>query len=300
VSDRQRVSLKYTMVSALTSVITTGAFSYVFRGNSVFDPDFTSTGGQPANFDDYAALFNQYRVHGSTIKVHVLPTTSGTEPTMWVIGPRHISTSVTLATQMDFAAQPYSRAGLFNIYRAGAPDSVFTMSMTTPKFQGLSAAEFAGRDDLTALVSTNPAEGWFWHVTATNVDLSVTSELAIMVELVYDVEFFDRIDATLDLTARIERLQLLRDRKGGGRASGVNMCATAPDQKSGVMPPSGIRLLAPTRKPGAPGDGVDSETDEWVSPEPPNQGEQRQATRENVSAVKRCGGGSTLRRGANI
>jgi len=212
------VRLKYTMITVLTSITTTGAFSYVFRGNSVFDPDFTGTGSQPANYDDFSAVYNQYRVWGSSIKVHVLTTTSGTEPVLWILGPRHNSTAVTYATAMDFAAQPYVKSSLQSIYRTGAKDAVFSASMTTAKFQGLSSTEFQGRDDLTALVSTNPAEQWYWQINATNVDVTVTSEVAIMVELTYDVEFFDRIDTTLDLVARFERAlnirrAFLRDRK---------------------------------------------------------------------------------------
>jgi len=266
VSDRQRVKLKYTMVTALTSIVTTGAFDYVFRGNSVFDPDFSGTGGQPANYDDYSALYNQYRVWGSSIKVHLMTTISGNEPILWAIGPRHSSTSVTLPTQMDFAAQPYVQSRLHNIYRTGAPDTVFQSSMSTMKFQGLSASEFEGRDDLTSLVSTNPAEQWYWHVSATNIDVSITSDVAIHVELVYDVEFFDRIDTTLDFKERFARMNGIVSHLGlrSGRASGLHRpqldhAPDAKDAKNGGPRPS----TTPTIKKARPADDGE-ETDEGV------------------------------------
>lgn len=205
VSDRQRVRLRYNMQSAVTSIVTTGAFSYVFRGNSVFDPDFTSTGGQPTNFDDWSALFGNYRVWGSTIEVRLIPTLSGSEPVQWVLGPRHTSTSISSATQPDFATQPYVRRYQSNIYRAGAPDSTIVMNMSTRKFLGYTRSEFEGADDLTAAVGANPVRQWYWHISATNFDVSVTSEVAIDVTVTYDVEFFFRVDTGLDAVSRIKR-----------------------------------------------------------------------------------------------
>jgi hypothetical protein len=203
-ADRSRVRLKYAMQTAQTSIVTTGAFSYVFRGNSVFDPDFTSTGGQPANFDDWAALYGNYRVFGSSIEVHVLTSTSGTECTSWVVAPRHSSTSLSSSSFYDAVAMPYARCNMYNIYRTGAPDSHFKMNMTSARFLGLSPTEFLGRDDCTAAVGANPALPWYWHVAAINVDTSVTSEVAIQVTIVYDVEFFNRLETSLDL--RLENL----------------------------------------------------------------------------------------------
>jgi hypothetical protein len=198
VADRARMKLKYVTVIPLTTITTTGAFSYVWRGNSVFDPDFTSSGGQPTNYDDWAGMYNQYRVWGSTFSVKPITTLSGTEPTLYAVGPRHISSSITFASQSDFISEPYVKANATSIYRSGAPDSHFFCSMSTPKFQGLTHDEFKGRDDLTALVSANPTEVWFWHWSVTNIDPTVTSEIGGLVEIVYDVEFFDRVDTGLD------------------------------------------------------------------------------------------------------
>jgi hypothetical protein len=203
-SDRSRVRLKYALQTALTSIVTTGSFDYVMRGNSVFDPDFSGTGGQPTNFDDWAAVYNNYKVWSSTLTVKPMVTNSGTEPTLWAVGPRHISTALTVNTQMDFITQPYVVANEFNIYRSGAKDSHFSMHMSTTKFLGLTSGEFEGRDDLAAAVGANPALPWYWHISATNIDTGVTSEVAALIMIEYDVEFFNRVDTTID--EKYERL----------------------------------------------------------------------------------------------
>jgi len=45
--------------------------SYVYRLNSCFDPDFTGVGGQPDGFDQWKALYQQYRVMACEFEVHV-------------------------------------------------------------------------------------------------------------------------------------------------------------------------------------------------------------------------------------
>jgi len=48
---------------------------HVFRGNSIFDPDYTGVGIQPYMFDElcFANGYTNYRVGGSSIKVYFRP-----------------------------------------------------------------------------------------------------------------------------------------------------------------------------------------------------------------------------------
>lgn len=50
IPDRYMMKMKYSRTVELTAV---GGITgtYVFRGNSIYDPDFTSTGGQPLGRD---------------------------------------------------------------------------------------------------------------------------------------------------------------------------------------------------------------------------------------------------------
>lgn len=50
--------------------------SHVFRCNSIFDPDFTTTGHQPLMRDEYFLLYQSYRVLSSKIKVTPIPVTN--------------------------------------------------------------------------------------------------------------------------------------------------------------------------------------------------------------------------------
>lgn len=45
------------------------AATYVFTANGLYDPNITGAGHQPCGFDQYMALYNEYIVLGSTIRV---------------------------------------------------------------------------------------------------------------------------------------------------------------------------------------------------------------------------------------
>lgn len=53
-----------------------GAAPYTFRLNSIFDPDYTSTGHQPRGYDQYASIFSKYCVVGAEVTVEPLYTTN--------------------------------------------------------------------------------------------------------------------------------------------------------------------------------------------------------------------------------
>lgn len=205
--DHARVRLRYcTNVARSPSV--TAAADYVFRANGCFDPDVTSTGFQPANWDDWSAQYTRYRVWGSTLHYNIANSASGTlDLVTHVIGPRHTPTAVaTQAAQENFQAQPYTRVGKTIVYNNGskASDHIGSLSMTTEKFLGLSRQEFLGNDDLTALVSADPAHLWYWHLCFSMDDQTSTCVIYLNVCIEYDVEFWDRVDTTLDL--KYERL----------------------------------------------------------------------------------------------
>jgi len=66
--DRQFVKLKYSeTVNVHETVI--GPYEYVFRLNSIFDPDTSVGGHQPYGYDQYMSKYQKQRVLGSRITV---------------------------------------------------------------------------------------------------------------------------------------------------------------------------------------------------------------------------------------
>lgn len=64
-----RVELIYNEWGISINPAIASAGSYVFAANGLFDVNISGVGHQPAGFDQYMALYNEYVVLGSTIKV---------------------------------------------------------------------------------------------------------------------------------------------------------------------------------------------------------------------------------------
>ena len=62
------VRLRYVEAIGINPVITGNGF-YVFRANSIFDPNYTGVGHQPMGHDEWSQSYNHYAVLGSKIKV---------------------------------------------------------------------------------------------------------------------------------------------------------------------------------------------------------------------------------------
>lgn len=59
------------------SPITGAPASYLFRCNSIFDPDYTSVGHQPYGHDTYESIYNHYRVRKATITMTPMAAATG-------------------------------------------------------------------------------------------------------------------------------------------------------------------------------------------------------------------------------
>jgi len=200
--DRERVKLVYS-ADISRSPATTVHTDYVFSGNGLFDCDITGTGGQPANYDDFSAIYARYRVYGSKIVVRMWSPGSLTGAGVFRIclAPRHLTTAVTdIAGFHDAQSQPFAQAAIF--YGGNATSRGTTMemrkSMTTKVIMGYKQSAVDDDDTLAALTSANPNHQWYWHLIAGMMDGSSSGTVYYNLEIEYDVEFYDRVDTGLD------------------------------------------------------------------------------------------------------
>jgi hypothetical protein len=179
----------------------TGFYRYV--GNDAYDPNYTGGGNQPANYDDFAAHYNRYRVLGSRIVLVFLPVsgTVGTQTMECVLYPSNSIDSVTTNGAM------------------AQPNSLFTMTSTTSPVtlvHNMSTIAALGQnprtaDRLQAKYNTDPADIWLWNICFQTVDASTTASVYVKVCIDYDIEWFDRLSGDIDVRmARLEELKAPR------------------------------------------------------------------------------------------
>lgn len=164
VPDRLYVKLVYREQLAFTQA-TGNLADNVYRGNSIFDPDLTGTGGQPLTFDQWSGFYASYTVLGSKIRVDsMLNGGAGIVNNMHGVCPNIFSTAFGTADQERVEEQPYSKHRAITCQGAGIGRGTITSYMSSAKIWGVKRPAIQIEDGYSALISTNPVNGWFWHV----------------------------------------------------------------------------------------------------------------------------------------
>ena len=149
--DRIQTTLRYSDIWGLAPGAQAGQYTY--RGNSLFDPDYTSTGHQPRYFDQYSAVYSKYLVTSSSIKVSVMNDV-GTSPVFVVVFP---STDIpTLLTGAPAAEYPRAKQSkLLGV--AGYQTVAVSHKAATTTILGLKPYQINDLD-FSALVGANPTQ----------------------------------------------------------------------------------------------------------------------------------------------
>lgn len=184
VSSHLRTKLKYTAVLNLgTSGVT--PVEYFFRGNSLYDPDFTGTGHQPLGFDQIMNLYSKFFVSGSSIR---LTASGNTTPVMIVLAPEEDTTGVSILPTA--AEKPKAKSRL--LASTGTSQGIMRSYATTYQMTGKSKNNRYD-DDLSGSASANPTLQWYWYIGYQHPDLTNSAGAVFQVDIVYYVTFYDRI-----------------------------------------------------------------------------------------------------------
>lgn len=217
VADSTRTTLMYSDLVTLTPGSQIG--QYTFRGNSCFDPDYTSGGHQPQYYDQMSLLYTRYRVYGSRIAVAGINEQVGSALQVTVIPSSDITAFTTSTYPLEHPyATPMRLLGV-----GGLMSGVVSTAMGTARILGLRPREILDQD-YSAATGSNPSSIWYWQVVAQNLSAeNVMTSLRVTIH--YDVEFYDRNLTSPSMTLkdpetipRDQRLELAY----GTRDSGVD------------------------------------------------------------------------------
>lgn len=186
IPDKTRVNLQYSDIINVNPGLPRA--TYIMRGNSLYDPDFTGTGHQPLYFDQYMALYSKYRVLGSRIKVTFI-NNQGSSSAVLALVPS--TEPVILTTYHGIREIPRAKATAPIPVAARYPFSL-TSSSTTRVMCGLSSAE-QWDEDWSGTSTTNPNQIWYWLIYTQTADNTANDVGQLQIDLVYDCVFYDKI-----------------------------------------------------------------------------------------------------------
>lgn len=141
---------------------TAGTAGYVFRANSIFDPNQSGVGYQPLSHDQWALFYNHYRVYGAKITVK-FSAANAAAPMVAGIYLNDDLTAPAAGQYTDYIEHGKGRWKLMDD-SGGPANRTITLKYSAKRFHNCTNVK--DRTDLKATFGTNPAEEAFFFIWA--------------------------------------------------------------------------------------------------------------------------------------
>jgi len=187
IPDTMQLKMKYTSAIDITDAGAGGV--YVFRGNSIYDPDYTSTGGQPTSRDEWAAFYNYYRVRASKIRTSFVSLSNLASTSAMIAIIPSLSVPTTTISPLTIVDQPYARYKIIGQGDGSNNATYLNNYMSTQKMFGRTIQD----NDFVGLMSNLPLNEWYWGIKLTNMVSGGGGTYRVIVQLTYYVELFERV-----------------------------------------------------------------------------------------------------------
>lgn len=157
--------------------------------NGMFDPETALGGNQPLFFDQYMAMYKNYRVYGCKvmIKLSAGSSTNNCFHICSVITPSTVATPPYGSIQTAYQARG-------SVYRNIVPTAgAVTMSKYYPIHYvfGVPKGELRYDDNLSGTASTNPPISCYVHLYNSNRDGTAVFPITYEVKLIYYAKFYN-------------------------------------------------------------------------------------------------------------
>lgn len=184
IPDRLLARLRY-VEPAVVLLNNQAVNSLQYRGSSAYDPNTLSGGHSAYCFDQWAALYQRYRVHSCEIRLKNAYCSGG-----FRVAVCPVDSLGWLPTNLSsMMEQPYVK--WLDIPSIQNDKNSLSLKMYSRKVFGVKSILYDS-DLFSALTNAIPTRNWYWFILATSFD-TVTVESARMdIDIIYNIEFFDR------------------------------------------------------------------------------------------------------------
>jgi len=155
---------------------------YQWRLNSLFDPNYTGTGNQPAFFDNLKAIYTTYCVTKAAITIEAINlSTSGARLALVPVEDPSVSLSTIAASQLPFASFANIGSTL-----SGNPQAFLGFDISIGQF--LNVRDPQNDDALRSAINASPTLLAYADLSATSLD-GTTLNLGFTARIIFDVVF---------------------------------------------------------------------------------------------------------------
>jgi len=178
-----RTKVKYTDSTGFASA--GGDYTYIFRLNSLFDPDYTGGGHQPMGHDELATLYDNYQVTKVTWHVYSANLDDTTlRPMRCAAWVNNVVTNA--ADQNEAEEQPDAKSGLAE---PGIQLAHLKGTTVIANTFGLTPAQAKSSDNLVSAFGATPASIAYLHLRWYNGLATFAGHFTV--HLTFDVECRD-------------------------------------------------------------------------------------------------------------
>lgn len=151
--------------------------------NSIFDPQYAVGGGQPRGFDQWSALYANYRVHGVKITVYAQSLTPSFQSIVSI-------TPKTIATLSSNVKELMEQPNTFKCVFTSDRPCVFTKYLDCARHCSVTKKQYNTDDLYWAGIGGNPGQLLLAHINWCNINETDSTGHNIRVTATYYVEFF--------------------------------------------------------------------------------------------------------------
>lgn len=180
------VTLPYTTNARINPGAGQTGSDYIYAINSAFDPDVTAGGHQPRGFDEWSAIYAQYRVS----KVSAYMTIR--QRAAHGIGVSVICNNVSTALGATADILEYNNVQYLGSTSSNVRPLQKKITVYPHKVLGQKWSQYIGSDTTKALISASPSEIGYMHIVAQQIDQVTDCDYEFEIILYYKVTFFDR------------------------------------------------------------------------------------------------------------
>jgi len=177
------------------SVGTAGIYGteYIYRLNSLYDPDFSGAGAQPYSMDQVALLYRKYLVSAVKIEIVISDPSEDGLVVGALLQPSNGSYTLTGKDPSDITERPM--CCVRNLNNSGSQVVVIKQFIKLHKLEGLSPVQWeCSLANYAAAFGANPSLSPYIRLAVANIRSTGSGSVVVRPKITYYCKFWERID----------------------------------------------------------------------------------------------------------